>query len=217
MIAGLPYDAEVEYLRNTGLTQWIDTGVVFSGALRIVTRFTPRQSVNDKWALASWDTYARIYAIYQYSSGYYGGGYGSYVSNLSPMTVGETVDLEIEYTDTKQIIRKNGVQVATVDKLWNFGTVTRSLWLFNLNDGSNGSKGFLCDFGRVQMFVGDTPVRDFIPVRFTNSNGQSEGAMYDRVSRKLFRNAGTGSFTIGPDVATPVMGLHVFKSPAIAL
>ena len=36
--------------------------------------------------------------------------------------------------------------------------------------------------------------------------------MYDRVSRKLFRNAGTGSFTIGPDVATPVMGLHFFKS-----
>lgn len=40
---------------------------------------------------------------------------------------------------------------------------------------------------------------DFIPVRFTNELGQSEGAMYDRVSGEFFRNSGTGSFVIGPD------------------
>lgn len=40
---------------------------------------------------------------------------------------------------------------------------------------------------------------DFIPVRFTNENGVSEGAMYDKVSKQLFRNKGTGSFVIGPD------------------
>lgn len=45
---------------------------------------------------------------------------------------------------------------------------------------------------------------DFIPVRFTNEQGQSEGAMYDRVTRRLFRNQGTGAFQWGPDVATPV-------------
>ena len=39
---------------------------------------------------------------------------------------------------------------------------------------------------------------DMIPVCFTNENGVSEGAMYDKVSGKLFRNAGTGSFIIGP-------------------
>lgn len=38
-----------------------------------------------------------------------------------------------------------------------------------------------------------------IAVRFTNEQGVSEGAMYDRVSGQLFRNAGTGAFTIGPD------------------
>jgi hypothetical protein len=37
-------------------------------------------------------------------------------------------------------------------------------------------------------------VCDFIPVRIG-----TEGAMYDRVSGQLFRNAGTGAFTIGPD------------------
>ena len=42
-------------------------------------------------------------------------------------------------------------------------------------------------------------VQDLIPVRFTNENGQSEGAMYDKVTKQLFRNKGTGSFVIGPD------------------
>ena len=42
-------------------------------------------------------------------------------------------------------------------------------------------------------------IRDFIPVRFTNSLGQTEGAMYDRVSGQLFGNSGTGEFIIGPD------------------
>lgn len=42
-------------------------------------------------------------------------------------------------------------------------------------------------------------VFDLQPVRFTNELGQSEGAMYDRVSGEIFRNAGTGAFTIGPD------------------
>jgi hypothetical protein len=40
---------------------------------------------------------------------------------------------------------------------------------------------------------------DLISVRFTNEQGVSEGAMYDRVSGAMFRNAGTGAFTIGPD------------------
>ena len=41
--------------------------------------------------------------------------------------------------------------------------------------------------------------RDFIPVRFTNELGETEGAMFDRVSGQLFRNDGTGAFIIGPD------------------
>ena len=41
-----------------------------------------------------------------------------------------------------------------------------------------------------------------LPVRFTNESGVLEGAMYDRVSGQLFRNAGTGAFIIGPDKTT---------------
>lgn len=51
------------------------------------------------------------------------------------------------------------------------------------------------------LIADDITVRDFVIVRFTNELGVSEGAMFDKVTKKLFRNAGTGSFVIGPDVA----------------
>ena len=54
-------------------------------------------------------------------------------------------------------------------------------------------------------------VRKVIPVRVGNV-----GYMYDRVTRKLFGNAGTGNFTLGPDVATPVMGIHKRRQAIIS-
>lgn len=65
----------------------------------------------------------------------------------------------------------------------------------------------------INAFIGNSPkkITDFTieknneilialkAVRFTNEDGVSEGAMYDKVSGQLFRNAGTGAFIIGPD------------------
>ena len=71
---------------------------------------------------------------------------------------------------------------------------------FNRGGTSFHSKGCSCGF--LFMKVGEMIARDFIAVRFTNESGVSEGAMYDRVSGELFRNAGTGAFIIGPDDTT---------------
>lgn len=50
-------------------------------------------------------------------------------------------------------------------------------------------------------------VRDFIPVRVG-----SVGYMYDKVSKKLFGNKGTGNFILGSDVANPIPNIRrVFR------
>ena len=54
----------------------------------------------------------------------------------------------------------------------------------------------------VVFSVDNAILGSFIPVRFTNEDGVSEGAMYDKVSGQLYRNAGTGAFIIGPDKTT---------------
>ena len=160
---------------------------------------------NDRWALGSFDTDARRYAIYQYmpdtGGGHLGGGYGMYFSGSSStaITVGERMSLTVDFTATSQTLKFNGVQVASYLAYGNSGAVTRTAYLFGLHAADANIHSFQCRFGNMRIWQNESLVRDFIPVRFTNELGQSEGAMYDRVSRRLFRNAGTGAFLYGAD------------------
>lgn len=189
----LPYDAEVEYLRNTGLTQYIDTGIVGGPGLRIVTQITPRQSARDKWAIGSYTANARIYAAYQYPAGKWGGGYGNYFSGSATMSIGTKVELDVEYTSSKQIIKVNGTQVASFNKSSNYATSTTTLYLFGLH--STNLNAFLVDIGRTKIYMDGVLVRDYIPVR-----KDGVGYMYDTLDGELHGNDGTGSFTLGSDV-----------------
>ena len=214
MITCLPYDAEVEYLQNTGLTQFVDTGIVPDTGFRVNSRITPLDvSVGDKWLIGAWNSGARYYPVYMYPVGRWGGGYGVYFQGSTVAVAGTPIEMDVEYTASYQIVMIDGTVVQQFAKSGYSGTSARSVYLFGLNDGSRNVSSFLARMGATKIWMNGALVRDFVPVRFTNSNGQSEGAMYDRVSRKLFRNAGTGAFTIGPDVATPVMGLHFMKLP----
>ena len=216
MIAGLPYDAEVEYLESTG-PQQIDTGVIVNDNNFVLTvdmcSTTAGQSV-------AWATY-----------------FGSYSGepSMSTRLINNRNNANALYCGYRR--RSNGQNfvagnyfVAT-DR---FQYILEYMKLTIVRPGFNdwvmalGQPEGLEDTSTVKLFGANMrcwafdithdgePIISLTPVRFTNELGQPEGAMYDRVSRKLFRNAGTGAFTIGPDVATPVMGLHVFKSPAIA-
>lgn len=55
----------------------------------------------------------------------------------------------------------------------------------------------------MQIEVNGIVTFDGIPVRFKNQNNVSEGALYDKVTGQLFKNTGTGSFEIGPDIILP--------------
>lgn len=198
----LPYDAEVEWLRNTGKTQYINTGVIGGPGLRIQTRIASFEKLNDKWAIASFGANARIYAVYQYKSGtgggYWGGGYGTYFSGTNDTTMaalGVFQDLDIQYTNDYQILAIDGIEKARWSKSEHTGASTNPLWLFGQSPYHETSKAFECAIGPTKIWMGGVLVRDFIPVR-----KGTVGYMYDRVTRKLFRNAGSGDFVLGPDV-----------------
>ena len=169
------------------------------------TTIRPLALANDKWAIGSWEANARIYVTYQYSSsgrgGYWGGGYGDYFSGTDDTSFqnNQIQTLDIQFTDTEQILSIDGVEKQRWVKSGFSGTVTKSLWLFGLNTNTTNPNSFHCEIGETKIWMDDTLVRDLQPVRFTNEQGVSEGAMYDRVSGELFRNQGTGTFVIGPD------------------
>ena len=110
----------------------------------------------------------------------------------------------------------NGLNVSvddnsyTWERGWSGGGISQNYFaLFGCYNTSSGIVNCQsCQIGKCTLYSGDVVVYDFQPVLFTNELGQSEGAMYDRVSGELdpFRNRGTGAFLWGPDASVQMGG-----------
>ena len=198
----LPYDSEVEYLESTG-PQWIDTGVFGNLHTRIeivieVANFT------DHYALCGFllsGSSAQITVPANYNDA------GLYARFGDKLISGGMVVSEGKHTFTsdRSGLTIDGVSRGTFGATANF-TTPSSLAIFRfkgLNRNFFIGRMFSCKF-----HDGSSLVRDLIPVRFTNEQGQSEGAMYDRANPTvgmnpdgsartdgLYRNRGMGAFT----------------------
>jgi len=208
----LPYDAEVEYLRSTGV-QRIDTGMpppaLYTGyQVEIEYRYTSRPS-NDTWVFGYWNNNpsARLYLI-----GYYNG----YRCGAGPDNSGywATIGYDTNF-HVAQILNDgayfDGVKLKPTDlSRLAYQSRDEGFWLFRSRHIDTGGVRQV-KYCKMWTISGEL-VRDFIPVRFTNELGQSEGAMYDRANPTvgmdpdgsprtdgLYRNRGTGAFVNGPD------------------
>ncbi len=171
----------VQYLESTG-TQYIDTGVVFNESVSYSweiygqvltgnTDYTWLIGTQTPWTMGGTYPDFSQYTFYPVGTYYQN---GQIVSNTS----GE------KYSPVKHVITQTGNSSNTL-----------SLTLFarhNNNDGKSmgGTKRvFYC-----KIYDNDTPVRDLIPVTSPKGN-----CMFDRVSQKLFCNAGSGTFKTDKD------------------
>lgn len=121
---------------------------------------------------------------------------GSYTSSVP---IGQSSHVfNLNSTAGAKVFRIDGNVIYTWDTT--LGESLANIFLFSNAASGYTSVSRICSFWIKDATTGQSLI-DFIPVRFTNEFGQSEGAMYDRVSRQLFGNQGTGTFTIGPDKA----------------
>lgn len=186
----LPYDAELEYLESTG-TQWIDTGV----AINCVT-----DVIDCRVTVTSVKNYGTAFGVYELIGGggkFFGVRRNGAQDSWQPLWGAPShslyldtfYDIHYEYgADKCRINETTGTSEANV-------AYTKPLYIYALNS-SNGAS--LLNNQRLYSFSvkrNGTLIRDLIPVRVG-----SVGYLYDRVSKRLFGNAGTGDFTLGPDV-----------------
>ena len=195
--APLPYDAEVEYLESNG-TQYIDINVECSINSSFEIICAPTVTTEQFMGLIG-STGNNRFHISLFSDGKTRGC----ISHIQKGIVRSDTDFHRITLDARN--KSTSVDETTVsidyDKAYFPSGI--GFWIFGRYspNSSYQRKGFF----KIKsfMFYDDgISIRDFIPVRFTNSLGQTEGAMYDRVSGQLFRNAGTGAFVIGPDKTT---------------
>ena len=197
----LPYDSEVEWIGKGELGNYIDTGV----------EVLPDTHYQIKSRLSTSSIAPENYAIGQtvlLLNTCCAGAYFRYnllrIGYRSNSAAGVSVDLSgineyfADYQPNIQTISVNG------------NVVVKASQASVIAGGGNiaiGKRGNLeadtnTKYYYISIIVDGKLVRDLIPVRFTDENGESEGAMYDRVSGHLYRNAGTGAFIIGPDKTT---------------
>ena len=195
----LPYDAEVEYLESTGM-QWIDTGFSPTSDTSVKIGYkTADQQTNTALFGNRINYYDRSYCIWANVNGKIR---FDYTFNLADNEYGPSF-IAGRWVDISKRKERNFVDDIeyTANKTNTF-SCNGTAYLFGINQ--NGTATWLISARAAYCRIHDSGafVRDFIPVRFTNEHGETEGAMYDRVSGQLFGNQGTGAFIIGPDKTT---------------
>ena len=189
----LPYDAEVEYIEQNGSDS--------TGYPNLDTGF-PMADIRHLYLVCDWSNHSTVsrefigggvsgsYLIEVGVDGYYGLG----INNYSPFHVSGIDELDWFYTPgARPQLFVNGFLGCT-DTLVRVPTGTLQTYLRKINAPH-------IKLYRLTIYTDGGEIgQDLIPVRFTNEDGLDEGAMYDRVSKTLFRNSGTGPFVIGPDL-----------------
>ena len=198
--APLPYDAEVEWIGKGELGNYIDTGI----EVLPDTHYQIKSRLSTSRARENYAIGQTVFLANTCCAGAYISynllriGYRSNSASSASIDLSGINEYFADYQPNIQTISVNGSVVA------------RASQASVIAGGGNiaiGKRGELeantnTKYYYISIIVNGKLVRDLIPVRFTNENGETEGTMYDKVSGQLYRNAGTGAFVIGPDKTT---------------
>ena len=189
------YYTEVEYLESTG-TQYIDTGV-YPADMTYVEAEAQYTQVNKRQTLlgcyitnSNYNTFAGTNVQ---------SNYANFFAQWSPGTYSGPVASD---TNKHFFSFDKPTKVFTVDNSTTTldGTTSnvsgQTLYMFATHSGSTIDRQANAKIYYLKIKNGDTLVRDFIPVL----GWDGKGYMYDKVSRQLFGNAGTGDFVLGRQI-----------------
>lgn len=209
--AHVPYDAEILYLKG-GNKAWIDTGVIGnSDNMEIYVDFTAAQGFNSLYRQAIFGNFTKGFYASQAGWSFYQ-RYGSGEWAITAPTELQSVVFPLLTIGTRYELicgpyqrgrlKPYGSSSWTTDavggtKYGSYSTSPILLFVAGPYWIQNGSVTYPCAalVHALSIKKNGSLVRDFIPVRVGN-----DGCMYDKVTKQLFENAGSGSFTIGNDI-----------------
>lgn len=196
-----PYDAEVEYLESTG-TQYIDTGIIVNNQISMecvmaMTSATPiyssqgmTLSYNCGWFNVGCYGEATLVAFFSANSR--GGVQISYDRDFHTYFISaslQRIDNTIAHDNSGQHIGYNTDREIYQEPL--------SIYMFARHIAWTATDDLIYSHLKIKncrIRFNNILIADYITVRVGNV-----GYMYDKVSRQLFGNQGTGQFIIGPD------------------
>lgn len=188
----LPYDAEIAYLGSNG-TQYIDTDVyVTQYPLKVETEAYFVGSNNEQDIFGNYNSDYHIPIIFgKYGNSFHVWSGVRWIPASLATNTWYTVVLETLSTSSLKIMINGTVYTSSQP---NNVTSSNNSSIYLFCAGSSKESYLAGRIGYVKIYINNVLVRDFIPVRVG-----SVGYMYDKVSKQLFGNEGTGDFILGPD------------------
>ena len=189
---GSLYDAEIEYLETTvdsvTRTQWIDTGIKGTNNTSVYIKgsFSDTTS-NDELSIAAnfWDSTPYGFSYNKGQNNIYTNVQSGYMIRSINLSTNTPHEIELRCTGTNATSYINGSQMSTktISSFTTLDTIKTNINVANTK------------IYAIKIWENNVLVRDMIPVRVGNV-----GYMYDKVSKQLFGNAGTGGdFVLGQD------------------
>lgn len=179
--------AEVQYIQSTE-TQWIDTG------------FKPNQNSRLLIKLSTSETGS--HTVFGADLGWTDDGfalgvgfthYGKETGTISGLNNGSPHEVDFN----KNIISMDGNPVLTMGN--STFSVPHNLALFANNRAGGIQEKTTMVLYYCQIYNGNIVIRDYIPCK----NAAGAVGLYDLIGQKFYGNAGSGSFTAGPEVERP--------------
>lgn len=198
-VAPTDYDSQVEYLEGDG-TPYINTGYLLTDNTEIEVRAALTQSVQNAPAFfgSRLDRSGSNGVISWWDSDeFWCYAPGNATTSETKVSMSFPTGTQFTFRYASDGIYVNGIKKTTYRAKAPL-TDQLPLWIFAINSGGvHYNPRVPCRIYYFRIWDGDALVRDYIPVR---KNGV--GYLYDRVSKTLLGNAGTGAFLYGEDVAT---------------
>ena len=188
----------VEYIESTG-TQWIDTGLIGRDGYDFEYRFRPMSPLPCGIG-GEYDDNKNCCIGLVRSNGNL--AYNYYTPNVivevQSLTLGTDYNIKAHLHSGEQYFEVNGVRGGTESRTGSFVS-NYNLYLFAINNANSPAFNAVMRLHDFTANLNGVPVRSFRPVRVG-----TEGAMMDVLTRRVYRNAGTGAFTYGNDLKYPI-------------
>lgn len=180
---------QVEYIESTG-TQYIDTGVTPDSTTDIEVKF-----MNDSTAI----TYQRVFGQIdsagntRYQMQMNNANAKSWLIGINGTSYTQTIDATSTYKTIK-IVSGTGIYVdgKLIQSTTKTETNSYNILLFRGYDRYSAIK-----IASAKIWKGGELIRDLVPCYHKTDNN---AGLCDLANDKFYANAGTGSFTVGPDV-----------------
>lgn len=195
----LPSNAvEIEYIESTG-TQYID--LLFkptTNKVTIQTNIAITNTSQDSTIIGTVDSETTLLRFYPlgfsnskfYSCNFSGKWNSAYSLNSSNISSNVFYDVESTIGNTVSLIVNNNTYTQSRTEGY---SGEKPLYLFARNESPAGHFA-KCKMKYLKIYESDVLIIDLIPIRI----GQI-GYMYDKISKQIFENVGTGNFVLGPD------------------